>query len=811
MANTKLPVQRADGIIPQSMEEVMHKSMMPYAQYVILERALPRVEDGLKPVQRRILYTMMELSLTPDKPHRKSARIVGDTLGKYHPHGDTSVYDAMVRMAQEFNMRYPLVNGHGNFGSIDGDSAAAMRYTEARLSPITAELLRHIEKETVDFNLNFDDTLYEPMVLPARFPNLLLNGATGIAVGLATNIPPHNLTEVVSAVIHRIKHPDCSLSDLMHYIKGPDFPLGGQMLLSDEIERAYTTGKGRLTLRATTHIEKLNNGKQVIVITELPYQVNKAAMLEKILNITEQKREMFAGIADIRDESDRTGIRACIELKTGVDAEKILNYLYKYSDLQINFGVNMVVIADGQPKQMGLIKIIDSYIKFQKEIVTRRLTYDLAQAKKREHILAGLIIAVKNIDKVIQIIRSSKNPTEAKQRLMEAFDLSAIQAQAILDMRLARLTALEIESLEKEYAELLAHIARIEAILASEQLLMKLIISEHQEILKKFGDERRTKLIQGESNIVIDESEFKVVEDCYVGVLKNGMLKRLSSKSYAKGMESGGRDEENDFMFLLQTRTDRKILLFTAIGNMFTVPVESLPDAKWKDKGTALNSLFTGVQKEDEILNIYDNASFKSELLFITAGGMVKRTGLHEFDVKKLKISSCGLKEGDTLICVEKVENLANLLLVTKLGMAIVFPMSDVPLLGRVAKGVIAMRLSPDDTVLYSAQTDMHHSLVVLTERGYMKKTAMSEYEVQNRGGKGVRTINMLKSGTNGKYIAFAWICDEETKILASQNNGETSIVDVSSVPIQEKSGKGASVIDVLFDNVIVKCTVQST
>lgn len=797
--------QIQENIILQSMEEVMHNSMMPYAEYVILERALPRVEDGLKPVQRRILYTMLELGLSPEKPHRKSARIVGDTLGKYHPHGDTSVYDAMVRMAQDFNMRYPLVNGHGNFGSIDGDSAAAMRYTEARLSPISLELLQNIEKETVNFNLNFDDTLKEPETLPAQLPNLLLNGATGIAVGLATNIPPHNLTEVVNAAIWRIKHPNCDLNDIMQFIQAPDFPLGGELVISDEIYKAYETGKGRLTLRAKTHIEKLPNNKQLIVITELPYQVNKASMLEKILQITEQKREMFSGISDIRDESDRNGIRACIELKSGVDAEKILTYLYKYSDLQINFGVNMVAIANGQPKTLNLIQILDHYISYQKKIVTLRLQFDLAQANKREHILSGLMIAVKNIDTVIRIIRSSKNTAEAKVRLIETFSLTQIQAQAILDMRLARLTELEIESLEHEYAQILALIAKLTAILESERLLFKLIISEHEELIKKFGDERRTQLVQGETQIVIDKNEFTVIEDCVVGILSDGTIKRVNLKTYLKAIES----EEDIFTKSVQTKTDKKLLMFTSLGTLYSLPIETLPDSKWKDKGVAMNSLFSGIPKEETIINIFDSSDFSGELLFVTKKGMVKTTEFSEFDVKKLKIIACGLKEKDSLIYIDKLNQLENMIMVSKNGMAIVIPVSDIPTLGKNAKGVIGMRLSLDDDLIYLSQTNFANNLCVVTDRGYSKQTPLRQYEVQNRPGKGVRTINLLKSGANGTRLVFASVCSSDNKILVAQKDNSTTLIDVNNVPIQEKASKGSSMVDVLFDNIITGCLLK--
>ena len=505
--NRPIPKDDPSRILQTTVEDVMHQSMIPYAEHVILERALPRVEDGLKPVQRRILYTMMELGTTPDKPHRKCARIVGDCLGKYHPHGDSSVYDALVRMAQDFSMRGPMVDGHGNFGSIDGDSAAAMRYTEARMTPLALEMLRDIEKDTVPFRLNFDDTLKEPDMLPARFPNLLVNGASGIAVGLATNIPPHNLGESIRAAIAVMENPDIPLDELMKIIPGPDFPTGGVLVKNEEIRRGYETGRSKLSLRARVHVEDGVNGRKLLVITEIPYMVNKAAMLEKILKLSEEKKGQLQNIYDIRDESDREGMRAVIELKKDADPDKVLKVLYKYSDLQVTFGVNMVAIAEGKPVQMGLKTMLGHFIRHQKNVITRRTEYDLKQAKARAHILQGLMIAVDNLDEVIALIRSSKNPKEAKARLMERFSLSDAQAQAILDMRLQRLTNLEIIALRKEYEDILKLIDRLEGILHSEKKLLAVIRKELQEIAEEFADERRTTIEKA------DESPLEVEEE----------------------------------------------------------------------------------------------------------------------------------------------------------------------------------------------------------------------------------------------------------------------------------------------------------
>ena len=530
--NRPIPKDDPSRILQTTVEDVMHQSMIPYAEHVILERALPRVEDGLKPVQRRILYTMMELGTTPDKPHRKCARIVGDCLGKYHPHGDSSVYDALVRMAQDFSMRGPMVDGHGNFGSIDGDSAAAMRYTEARMTPLALEMLRDIEKDTVPFRLNFDDTLKEPDMLPARFPNLLVNGASGIAVGLATNIPPHNLGESIRAAIAVMENPDIPLDELMKIIPGPDFPTGGVLVKNEEIRRGYETGRSKLSLRARVHVEDGVNGRKLLVITEIPYMVNKAAMLEKILKLSEEKKGQLQNIYDIRDESDREGMRAVIELKKDADPDKVLKVLYKYSDLQVTFGVNMVAIAEGKPVQMGLKTMLGHFIRHQKNVITRRTEYDLKQAKARAHILQGLMIAVDNLDEVIALIRSSKNPKEAKARLMERFSLSDAQAQAILDMRLQRLTNLEIIALRKEYEDILKLIDRLEGILHSEKKLLAVIRKELQEIAEEFADERRTTIEKADESPLEVEEEAAAPEEVIVAFTGAGQLKRMNPALY---------------------------------------------------------------------------------------------------------------------------------------------------------------------------------------------------------------------------------------------------------------------------------------
>ncbi len=790
----------ASEITPVSMSDMMHDSMIPFAEYVIMDRALPRVEDGLKPVQRRILYTMLELGLTPDKPHRKSARIVGDTLGKYHPHGDSSVYDAMVRMAQDFVMRAPLVNGHGNFGSMDGDSAAAMRYTEARLSPIAMEMLAHIEKDTVRWAFNFDDTLKEPEMLPARYPNLLVNGAAGIAVGLATNIPPHNLSEVIDGLVARIRNPHLTLEELMQLIPGPDFPTGGYLLNLDQLKEAYATGRGKIVLRAKTTIEKGANGKSLIVINEMPYQVNKAAMLEKILQVTEQKKDMFAGICDIRDESDRTGLRAVIEVRKDYDPKTILNCLYKYSDMQTTFGINMVCIADGQPKQLSLMSIIDHYIRFQKEIVTRRTQYDLEKARQREHILAGLIIAVQNIDEVIRIIRGSSSPKEARDKLMQRFDLSQIQAQAILDMRLARLTALEIEALQKEYAFILETIKRLEEILASEKKLMSVIVHELTEIKEKYGDKRRTKILESSHEIEINEDEFKSVEDCVIILTNGGFLKRISQKSFQKSAQS----EDDGVKTIVSSNTNMRVQIFTNQGSLYTLASTDIPDCKLKDKGKPLSAIIAGIDPAESIVDLFSVAEYKdADVFFATRGGQIKRTHLSEYDVRNKKIVACGLAAGDSIVSVSILPGDSEWLVITKLGMGIRFNSEDVSAMGRAAKGVKSITLQKGDSIVMAAPVNEQDDVALFTDLGYAKLTRVYLFETQKRGGKGLKALSLLKNGSTGTCVAAAFTVSEPCGIVVSLKSGQNFSLSSEQLDRQDRNGKGTSaVLAVLGDSV---------
>ncbi|MGI6140354.1 MAG: DNA gyrase subunit A [Caldicoprobacterales bacterium] len=804
-------IQNPDKVINKPMENVMHESMMPYAEYVIMERALPRVEDGLKPVQRRILYTMHELALTPDKPHKKSARIVGDALGKYHPHGDTSVYDAMVRMAQNFNMRYPMIDGHGNFGSIDGDPAAAMRYTEARMTPLALELLRDIEKNTVSFSLNFDDSLKEPDVLPGRFPNLLVNGSSGIAVGLATNIPPHNLGEVIDGVIALIDNPRITTEQLSNIIAGPDFPTGGIIIGKEEIQKAYETGKGKILLRAKVETERLSGGKKQLVITELPYQVNKAALLEKILKLSEARKGVLTGISDIRDESDRNGIRAVIEIKKDGDEEKILNYLYKYSDLQLTFGVNMVAIADGKPRQLGLKAILEYYIKHQKDVVIRRTKYDLERAKARAHILEGLIIAIDNIDRVISVIRSSRNPKEARIRLMNEFALTEIQAQAILDMRLQKLTNLEIITLEKEYVQVKKTIEQLSAILNSETRLLKVIKSELQAVKKQFADERRTHIVEDSSKAEIKTEDIIFVEDVIIALTRNQDIKRIPMKSFQRSnhdVEAVDTRDMDYVEFLEKSVTNHRVLFFTDEGNCYSIICKDIPEGKWRDKGVQLAQLVNGFDKTEKIVGIISVADFDGDkdkyVQFYTEGGMIKRTHLREYESKVSKIQACRLKDDDLVIAVELTEGNSDILIVTQNGMSICFSGSEVNSTGRVTMGVKAVQLKKKDRVIFAQEVNDEGELIVVTNRGFAKRTLIADYERQGRGGVGVKTVTFSRNGSSGSALVKAFYSKDPYEVILMQQDGTTTRLDLDSLPIEKRSSKGQPVAMVLMDNEVI-------
>jgi DNA gyrase subunit A len=784
-----------ETIIPKTMDEVMHQSMMPYAEYVILERALPRVEDGLKPVQRRILYTMSDLGLTPDKPYKKSARIVGDCLGKYHPHGDTSVYDAMVRMAQNFNMQAPLVDGHGNFGSIDGDTAAAMRYTEARMAPLALELLRDLDKDTVKFVLNFDDSLKEPDLLPGRFPNLLVNGATGIAVGLATNIPPHNLGETIDAVLLRMDKPDVTLDEVMKTLPCPDFPTGAYLIRSDEIRAAYETGRGKLTMRAHAEIETLKNGKKLIAVTEFPYQVNKAKALEDILKVSQEKKLLFSGIADIRDESDRTGIRAVIEIKKDADADKILQYLYKYSDLQLTFGVNMVAIANGKPQQMGLLEILDHYIRHQEDVVTRRTCFDLDAARKREHILEGLTIAVLNIDEVIALIRASKTPKAAKEGLMERYKLTEIQAQAILDLRLQRLTNLELIAIEREYKEVKKLIEELLSILDSPKKLRGVIKKELLAIKESFAVPRRTRLIDGETEIVVEQSDLKVVEDVVVALLGGDRFRRTPKRLF-----SAEQLEGENVTALLDTDTDKKLKLFSNLGNAFTLSVEEIAETRQNAKPMFLNTLLT-LEKGEHIVSCFEESG-EGDLFFFTKQGLVKRTPASEYVTKTKRIGAISLKGGDELLGVQKKAE-ANILLITALGMSIRFESESVPEMGRVSAGVKCIKLEEHDSVVFFEQLNDEGEILTITDRGYAKRSFVFDHEVQGRNGKGLKAFDFKKNGSNGTRVAAVFYVREPFDFVVEQLHGTKTVFNTEQVFIDNRAGKGSLLVMSILDDIV--------
>ena len=783
------------NIIRTPLEDVMHDSFMPYAEYVILERAIPRVEDGLKPVQRHILFAMHEMQILPTGSHKKCARIVGETMGKYHPHGDSSIYEALARMAQDFSMSAPLIDGQGNFGSIDGDGPAAMRYTEARMAPIALEMLRDLDKDTVPFQLNFDDSLKEPTILPSRYPNILVNGSTGIAVGLATNIPPHNLKEVVNGVCYRLKNPDCSLQEVMKYIKGPDFPTGGVLLPGDGIIDAYSTGKGKINLRAKVDIEKGRNGKTLLAITELPYEVRESAMLRKIESLRVSRKELFSGISDVRSETDRSGIRAVIELKAGADANKILDCLYKYSDLQISYGINMVAIADGQPKLLGLLQILDYYIAHQKSVVTNRLQFDKEAAEERAHKLEGLIQAVLNIDQVIAIVRSSENARAARTNLMQELHITGVQAQAILDLRLARLTKLEVITLEQEYDEVTKELQEINAILNSEEKLIDLIIKEMTRIAAKHGVARRTPISSETGEVTIDEEHFKVVEECAVILTRGGQLKRMSKKALTRGAESGEPEFKNQPLKILETNSDAKLWAFTNLGNLYAFPVEDIREARYKDAGSAINTVLPGVVKGEKILHLC-LPDEKGQYLFITTGGKVKLVDGAELAAKKARIAACGLAEGDTLLALEKEDpKKPNLLLITANGMSICFEKSSIPQQGRTAKGVGGITLSKGDTLRFAFQIDDKGSIICFSDEGYVKQSHMDAFALQGRNGRGSKCFAWQKNHANGTEVIAAFYIQSAAAFEARSDLDLPYHVSSSQIPYEDRTSSGIKLI----------------
>ena len=779
------------------LEEVLPNSMLPYAEYVILDRALPRVEDGLKPVQRRILYTMYDMGLTPDKPHKKSARIVGDCMGKYHPHGDSSVYDAMVRMAQDFNMRMTLVNGHGNFGSVDGDPAAAMRYTEARLEPLALELLRDIEKDTVRFTLNFDDSLKEPETLPGRFPNLLVNGASGIAVGLATNIPPHNLGEVIDGIVAYIDNPKIKLFEMMKYIKAPDFPTGGY-IVANELVQAYQTGRGKILLRAKVNVEEGDNDKKLIVITELPYQVNKAKLLTKIAELREEKKDILGGISEITDESDRHGMRAVIKVKKDADVDKVLNALYKYTDLETTFGINMVAIAEGKPQQMGLLDIIKYYVAYQREVVLRRTKYDLAQAKERCHILEGLIIAVRNIDEVIEIIKKSESVPVARQRLRDRFDLSERQAQAILDLRLARLTKLEIYKLEQELEELKKLIAKLTAIVESKKLQMQVVQDELKEIKKAYKSERKTSLVLDVADIKVEKfDDVRPVEKCVLCYTADDQIKVVSEKNF--NMSDKNLNEKSavgDILKLqLRTATDKIIYSFTNMGNCYKIDFEGIEPGKLKNKGMKYSQICPDAQEGEKPVAFYEVGEKmpKGSLLFYSKLGYVKKSDWKEYNILKYAFQAVKVNEGDEIIGIETddPEPTTTLFFVTAQGMCLNAYKNDIPTQGRISAGVRGIALADGDYVVYAGQIDGEGEIIIATDGNTIKKVIASQIDPMARYRKGVKIVDLggKRKVVYSDYVTnpykFAVLMDDDTLFQADTEE---------NITIEDRTTKGKNI-----------------
>ena len=759
-------------ILPIEIAEEMKKSYIDYSMSVIVGRALPDVRDGLKPVHRRILYSMSELNLTPDKPYRKSARIVGDVLGKYHPHGDSAVYLAMVRMAQDFSTRGLLVDGHGNFGSVDGDSPAAMRYTEARMSKLALELLRDIDKETVDFVLNFDESLKEPAVLPSRYPNLLVNGSNGIAVGMATSIPPHNLGEVIDATVHLIDNEECSVDDLMKFVKGPDFPTSAIIMGKENIAEAYRTGRGKVKVRARAVIEELPKGKQQIVVTEIPYQVNKAKLVERIAELVKDKK--VEGISDLRDESNRNGMRIVIELKRDVNANIVLNNLYKHSQMEETFSVIMLALVNGQPKVLNLKQILYHYVQHQKDVVTRRTKFELNKAEARAHILEGLRIALDNIDAVISLIRASKTTQEAKSGLMEKFGLTDIQAQAILDMRLQRLTGLERDKIEAEYEELIKKINRLKEILANERLLLNVIKEEMLIIKENYADERRTEIRHAEGEI--DMRDLIEDEEIAITLTHFGYIKRLPADTY-KSQKRGGRGisalttREEDFVkHLVSTTTHSKLLFFTNKGRVFRLNAYEIPEGKRQAKGTAIvNLLQLGPNEKIATLLAIDEKDDNKYLLLATKNGIVKKTDREEFkNINKAGLIAIGLREDDELIGVKVTDGNKDVLLVTKEGMSIRFDENDIRSMGRSAMGVKGITLSNDDKVVSMSLCEEGTDVLVVSENGFGKRTDINEYRTQIRAGKGIKTYNIAEK--TGKLVGAEMVNEDDEMMIINSD-----------------------------------------
>ncbi len=792
-----------DKIHDIDLKKTMEKSYIDYAMSVIASRALPDVRDGLKPVQRRVLYSMIELNNGPDKPHRKCARIVGDTMGKYHPHGDSSIYGALVNMAQEWSTRYPLVDGHGNFGSVDGDGAAAMRYTEARLSRISMEMLADIGKDTVDFTPNFDETEKEPTVLPSRYPNLLVNGTSGIAVGMATNIPPHNLREVIGAVVKIIDNQveedrETTIDEVMDIIKGPDFPTGAEVLGKAGIDEAYRTGRGKIRVRAVSNIETMPNGKSRIIVTEIPYLVNKARLIEKIAELVKEKR--VDGITDLRDESDRSGMRIVIELRRDVNANVVLNQLLKHTQLQDTFGVIMLALVNNQPKVLNLLEMLNYYLDHQKDVVTRRTKYDLNKAEERAHILEGLLIALDNIDEVIRIIRGSQTVQLAKQQLMERFGLSDAQSQAIVDMRLRALTGLERDKLENEYKELEVRIAELKAILADEKKLLGVIKEEIQLISDKYGDDRRTSI--GFDEFDMSAEDLIPNDETIVAMTKLGYIKRMSKDNFksqnrgGKGIKAMQTIDEDYIEDLILTKNHNYIMFFTNTGRVYRLKAYAIPEAGRTARGTAIVNLIQLLpgEKITAIISMkeYDDEKF---LFMATKNGMVKKTPMREYaNVRKTGLQAIVLRENDELIEVKATDNERDIFMVTKFGKSIRFHETDVRVTGRVSMGVIGMNLDEGDEIIGMQMDSQGETMLVVSENGIGKRTEISEFPIQKRGGKGVLCYKIVeKTGC----LVGAKLVHDDHDIMMITNEGIIIRISVKDISIIGRNTSGVKLMNI--------------
>ncbi len=796
-------IEDFDKIIGVDLQEEMKKSYIDYAMSVIASRALPDVRDGLKPVQRRILYAMSELNLSPDKPFRKSARIVGDTMGKYHPHGDSSIYDAMVRMAQDFSTRYMLVEGHGNFGSVDGDSAAAMRYTEARLSKVSMEMLADIQKDTVDFIPNFDESLKQPAVLPSRYPNLLVNGTSGIAVGMATNIPPHNLREVIDAVVkiidnHTQEDRDTDVEELIKIVKGPDFPTAAKILGKTGISEAYRTGRGKVKVRAALDVETTSSHKQKIIVTELPFQVNKARLIEKIADLVKDKK--INGISDLRDESDRNGMRIVIELKKDANANIVINQLYKHTQLQDTFGINMLALVNNEPKVLNLKQMLDYYIEHQKDVVTRRTKFELQKAEERAHILEGLLKALDSIDEIIKIIRASKNTPEAKQNLIEAFNFSDVQAQAIVDMRLRALTGLEREKLEEEYRELIEKIKELKLILADEKVLYRVIREEILIVREKFGDKRRTQLTFDDSDISIEdliEDEPTTITMTYLGYIKRIPMDTYKSQNRGGKGIKGMQTREDDFVKnIFNTSTHHYIMFFTSKGKVYRLKAYEIPESSRTARGTAIVNLLQldpGEQITAVIpLKEYEEGNY---LLMATKKGIIKKSSIMDYiNIRVSGLQAIVLKEEDSLIEVKLTDGSQQVILGTKNGQCIVFDEEDVRSIGRTSMGVRGMNLNDDDELIGMQLLSQGSDVLVVSQNGLGKRTKIKSFTLQRRGGKGVKFYKI--TDRTGTVVGMKAVNPDDDMMLIS-NQGIIIRIRVKDISQSGRVTSGVKLMDI--------------